>query len=168
MVLATRKSINNTIEQYIHRLGLPVAVFVCLDTFLLPEDKERLESKFELGQHFGSDSASDKLVLFIDYFYIDSTSRQRGINPRTSLNLLTNTQTQNTKNTTMDTFPRDKNKINRKSKLEAGCLVSPDYRSMFERCVWFISSQLKRKRLLTGDLIPGLVLFVISSIRCIS
>lgn len=137
---ASRRSINKTIEEHIHRLGLPVAVFVCLDTFLLPQDREEFEKKFGIPAAQGINT--DKLAFFVDYFFVDSTSRCRASNPTSCTNLFTGEMVGGTYHQTQNNVASDKtNNTNitpgkdaeKGNKLESGCLVSIEHRSIFKR-----------------------------------
>ena len=132
-----RKSINSSIDNYVHKLGIPVAVFVNLDSFLLKEDKESIETDFNLLSVPGYNDNNQKLALFIDYCFVESTTKRTGNNPDESRNLLTGetvmlNQEIACNSTTGDPVPSLGKQSN---KLDAGCLVPTKTIPLFQRCV---------------------------------
>ena len=106
-----------------------MAVFIDLESFLLPQDRETIEKDYGLNFDKGrNDKKKEKLACFIDYFFIESTTKRCGSSPYESRNLITGEVISVAQS-------QDDVHTKRTSKLDSGCLVPTEARQLFERLV---------------------------------
>ena len=117
-----------------HKYGVPIAVFVNLHSFLLEDDRKSIEKEFDLlsDRDYSGWEKNEKLAFFIDYCFIESTTKKCGSSPYDSRNLLTGETISHTASEA-STVGGAATITKRTNKLDSGCLVPTEARSLFER-----------------------------------